>query len=112
MGEGNIKEKTDLIDKYSNKTLPKLLIYLGMIPSASKYEKYIKQLKVLFFKWIFYLELRALLIFICLLVADTTISFYHPPWIEKLIAAEGISLLWYLLIDFKNDLIKRGEKNG
>lgn len=114
-----IKEKADKITKYSTKILPKLLIYTKKIKSASDYEDWLKQLNIHLFDW--FLEtfiIRAFLIFICLLVA-VAISTFRPPLLLQFIVAEGISLLWFLLIILKKDLsdisnkeiFKKIEKN-
>lgn len=110
----DIKKNSDLIDKYTGNILVKLLVYLGKIKTASEYERYLKQIIKSLFSWFFVVFImRALLIFICLLVAGATTSFYHPPLIEQFIAAEGISLTWFLLEDLLERLtraIKRGVK--
>ena len=105
----DIKKNSDLIDKYEKNILVKLLVYLGKIKTASEYEVYIKQINKSLFSWFFVtFVMRASLIFICLLAAS---SFYAPPMLEKIITAEGISLIWFLLIDFKKDLFEV-KKNG
>ncbi len=105
----DIKKNSDLIDKYKKNTLVKLLIYLGKIKTASEYEAYLKQINKSLFSWFFVtFVMRASLIFICLLVAS---SFYRDPMLEKLITAEGISLTWFLIIDFKKDIFEV-KKNG
>ncbi len=110
LGKGEkIKKNSDLTDKYEKNILVKLLIYLGKIKTASEYEAYLKQINKSFFSWFFVIfVMRASLIFICLLAAS---SFYVTPILEKLITAEGISLTWFLIIDFKKDLFEV-NKNG
>ena len=111
----SIKENSELIEKYGSKIIPKLLVYLGKLKSASQYEEYLKQLNVVLFQWFFLTFVtRAFLIFICLLVADATISHIAPTILGKAIAAEGISILWYLWLELLGGSAKkiRGEKNG
>lgn len=103
-----IKKNSDLIDRYERNILVKLLIYLGKIKSAAQYEDYSKQITKSLFNWFFVVfVMRASLLFICLLVAGATFTIYTPSLIEQFIAAEGISLTWYLIIDFKKEISKR-----
>ncbi len=110
----DIKKNSDLIDKNRDNIIVKLLIYLGKIKSASDYDTWIKQINKVLGDWFWEtFIIRASLIFICLLAAGATFSFYHPPLTEQFIAAEGISLLWFLLEQFLEGLtraIKRGVK--
>ena len=107
----DIKKNSDLIDKYSKNIVVKLLIYLGKLKSASQFEDYLKQLNKILADWFFETFIvRAFLIFICLLVAGATLS-YTTPIIEKFIAAEGISIVWFLIIELKKDLFEV-KKNG
>ena len=110
-----IKENTDKISKYNTKILPKLLIYTNKIKSTAEYETWLKQLNVQLFNWFFETFVsRAFLIFICILVA-VTISSLDTPIVEQFMAAEGISLIWFLwdiFLEGTRRAIKRGESNG
>ncbi len=105
-----IKEKADKITKYSTSIIPKLLVYTKKIKSASDYENWIKQLNIQLFDWFFETFIvRAFLIFIVLLVA-VTISQTRLPLLAQFIAAEGISLLWFLIVILKKDLFEESSK--
>ena len=116
LGKGEeIKKNSDLINKNRGNIIVKLLIYLGKIKSASNFEDYVKQINKVLFSWFFEVFIiRALLIFICLLAAGATLSFYNPRLTEQFIAAVGISLFWFLWEQSLEGAVKKikGDKNG
>ena len=99
-------KKDLLIKKYSKKLLPRFLKYIGNIKTFDEYENWIKEQKVVILKWIgTYL---VILPFFCL----AALSFLNTPNVLKnFFLAEGISITWYLWIQFLKD--NRGAiKNG
>lgn len=104
-----IKEKVDKTHKYSRKSLPKFLKFLGKIDELDQYEEWIKQVSRSLFDWFFeYMILKPFLIFICL--SATGFSFFpHPPpdVVSIFLLAEGISITWFLFVELKKDLWRK-----
>jgi hypothetical protein len=99
---GKLRSKS----KYGAKKFPKFLKYLGKIEDTSTYEKYIKEnVKIPIIEWvILVLIIRPILLFAAIVCLSS--GFLTPT---ALIFAEGISIVWYLLIELKQDLWR---KNG
>ena len=103
----DIRENAIKTNIYSHKTIVKLLIYLKKIRKASDYEDWAKALKSSLFEWfLITFVIRAFVIFMCLWLI--TFSFVTPKY-QLILLAEGLSILWYLIIDFKRDIFKRGD---
>ena len=101
-------KKDSLIKKYSNKPLPTFLKFIGNIKSLDEYEDWKKEQKVVILKWIgSYLIILPFFIFLCLSALNLT----TPNVLKYFLRAEGISIAWYLWINFLKD--NRGAiKNG
>ena len=99
-------KKDSLIKKYSNKPLPKFLIFIGNIKTFDEYEDWIKEQNRTILKWIgTYL---IILPFFCLTALNFLII---PNVLKNFFLAEGISISWYLLISLIKD-IRGAIKNG
>jgi len=102
-------EKLGRINKNSKKTLPELLKYLGKISSVEQYDDYIKALKVSLFDFGFdILFIRAILLFMvlsCCLPAMNLPINYNA--FSIFFMSEGISVIMYLIIDFKKELWRK-----
>ncbi len=105
-------KKDILIKKYSNKPLVKFLKYIGLIREINEYETWIKEQTKLMLRWIgTYLFVLPFFIFICLSALRNFFLFLPPPTMRSFIGAVGISIIWYLWIQFLKD--NRGAiKNG
>ncbi len=98
-------KKDSLIKKYSNKPLPKFLIFIGNIKTFDEYEDWIKEQNRTILKWIgTYL---IILPFFCL----TALNLNTPSVLKDFLRAEGISITWYLLLSLIKD-IRGAIKNG
>lgn len=109
MEEGEILKKLEESavkpTKKPNKLFLRLLKYLGKLESGMQYEDYVrKQIKIPLIEWIIQtIILRALLIFLCL----SAIGLFLPPPLKVLLIAEGLSIIWYLLVELKRDLWRK-----
>ena len=103
-------KKDSLIKKYSNKPLPKFLIYMGNIKKFYEYEIWIKEQNIVMLKWIgSYLIILPFFIFFCLSALG---AFLVSP-LKLVLFAEGSSVAWYLLLSLIKDIrgaIKDGWK--
>ena len=92
------------------KLLPKFLKWFGLIDSADKYEKFKHKIQISIVEWVIdYLIIRGFLISLILGCLSASGILVLPP-IKLVLMAEGISITWYLIIDFKKEL--KGERNG
>ncbi len=102
-------KKDILIKKYSNKPHIKFLKYIGLIREINEYETWIKEQTKLMLRWIgTYLFVLPFFIFFCLSAFGNL--FLTPP-LRIFLLAEGISIVWYLLISLIKD-IRGAIKNG
>ena len=95
--------------KNSNKALPRLLVFFNKIEKVEQFDDYLKnKIAIPFLEW--FLEvfiIRAFLIYL-VLAAITLIfrlGFYHHP--TRLILAQGLSILWFLVVNLKQDLWRK-----
>jgi len=91
--------------KNSQKTLPRLLKWLKKIDKVDQYDDYVLDfIKIPLIDWfIEVLLIRPFVIYLFLMCLSVTSILNHPPHV--LIAlAEGLSILWYLLVELKQDL--------
>ena len=110
-------EREETIDKLlkttknSDKTVPKLLKYLKKIESVGDYDDYIKtNFSIPLIEWIYQvLIIRPIPIFLCLLFLTYLITTPKSNLV-RLMLAEGISLLWFLIIEFIKE-IKNSWRN-
>ncbi|HEC64118.1 MAG TPA: hypothetical protein ENI23_02355 [bacterium] len=100
-----IAKNIELTEKYSGKPIPRFLKYIGKIREIKDYEDWKKETNKLLLNWaIDYLIILAFVIFLCLLALRTVIPL-PPP--RMIFLAEGISILWYLVISLKKDLWRK-----
>jgi len=93
--------------KYDSKTLPKLLKYLKKIRDLTQYEDYIRDnIKIPLIEWIIQVLIIRPVLFIAVLMSLSAFSSLPPPLVI-LILAEGLSILWYLLVELKQDLWRK-----
>lgn len=100
-------KKFDLISKYSGKPIPKFLKFIGKINELDEFEDWVKETKIALLNWfITYLLILPFIIFFCLSAIGISISII-PAVPKSLFLAEGISLFWYLILEFKKDLWRK-----
>jgi len=93
--------------KYDSKTLPKVLKYLEKIKDISQYEEYVKKnIKLPLIEWIIQVLIIRPILFVAVLMSLSVSLRLLPPFVI-LILAEGLSILWYLLVELKQDLWRK-----
>jgi len=100
------------VGKNSKNPLAKYLKYTGRIESVSEYDEYAKEylLIPLIEFTIQVLVIRPLVIFSALLLCLSALGFFLKPPPMIFLSAEGISLLWYLIVQFKEEMVNRNGK--
>ena len=100
-----IPEKVNKSLKYSNKLFPRFLKYIGYIKESSEYETWIKETNTAVLRWIVeYLIVTPFIVFFCL---QLTGLFLNHPNVRIILLAEVISIAWFLIIKFKQDLWRK-----
>ncbi len=103
MNAEEIKENADKTHENSRKILSKFLKYLGKIEYHKDYNYYIHNLNISIIEWIIErLIINPFLILICL-----SAILNNLPLSNLILLAEGISILWFLIIEFKKDLWRK-----
>jgi len=91
--------------KNEHKLFSRILKYLKKIEKFEQYDDYIKNLKITLIDWLIELQVRAILLFL-LFKCLAGILFLITP--NVIMLAEGTSLLWFLLVELKQDLWRKG----
>ena len=101
-----LEKSTNKPIEKSNKLFISFLKYLGKLKSGMDYEDYLKDnITVPLIEWIIQvLVIRALLLFFCLSVVD---FINYPQASIRFLTAEGLSILWFLLVELKQDLWRK-----
>lgn len=101
-----INKQIELTKKYSGKTIPKLLKYLGKLNKVSEYEDWKKETNKVILNWIIdYLIIFAFVVFLCLTALN---PFKSPPmFLRDFFLAEGISIACYIILTFKKALWRK-----
>lgn len=108
MEHPDILEKLQIYKKNDTKTIPRLLKRLKKIESVSQYEEYKSNLLISLTDWCFEtLIMRPFIIFMCI----TCLLIGHNSLVPLVIQSEGISILWFLLIELKLDLWRKNGKS-
>jgi len=95
--------------KNSNKALPRLLVFFNKIEKVEQFDDYLKNnIALPLLEW--FMEvfiLRAFLIYLVLAALTLTqqLRYYHPS--TRLILAQGLSILWFLVVNLKQDLWRK-----
>lgn len=100
-------EKLRKTTKNSSKTLPKVLKSLGKIESVGDYDEWKQVVKYKILEWAIDTQIRAFIIFFALICLSATPHIKITTLLLPI--AEGISLTWFLLIELKRDLWRKGE---
>jgi len=98
-------ETIQKVEKNSRNVIANLLKFFGKIKSVGQFDDYLKDIIFIpFVEWFVKIFIiRAFIIFFCLTAIG--FLFYSPPPTRIQIAlAEGISILWYILESFTNDI--------
>lgn len=105
-------ERQNKVARNSNKLLPSLLKFLNKIEKVEQFDAYLKdRLTIPFIDW--FLEvfiIRAFLIYFVLtmftpVVISLPSAFLNHP--QRFGIAEGLSLLWFILVQLKQDLWRK-----
>lgn len=100
-------------ERYDSKLGVKYLKYTNKIKKASEYEDYVKDnVTIPLLDWMLQvLLIRPIVLFLALLLVFSALRLLlnHPPTIFLL--AEGISISWYLFIEFIRELKSKEQVN-
>lgn len=98
--------------KYDNKLGVKYLKYTKKIKKADEYEDYVKDVvKIPLLDWIVQvLLIRPFVIFLSLFLVLSALGYSKPPPTYILLAI-GLSILWYLFIEFIQELKSKEQVN-
>jgi hypothetical protein len=100
----NISEYLNKHLKNDKKTLPNLFKYLGKIKSTADYYEYKNEYLIKpLINWFFELQISALLFFAVIVCLSASFSL-GLTLSQMIMMAEGISILRFLVIDFKEDI--------
>jgi hypothetical protein len=98
-------EQTKINDR---KTIPRFLKLLGKIRSVGDYEEYKKQIFISLVEWSYtVLVIRPIVILAAILLCLSAANFFFVSPPQLFFLAEGLSILWYLLIELKQDLWRK-----
>lgn len=87
------------------KLLPKFFKYIGNIETVALYEKFKKEIFVSLAKWFIDIQIRAFIFFVVFICLSASLILKTTP--NKILLAEGSSIIWYLLIELKKDLWRK-----
>jgi len=105
----NFLKKLRKLKKNDAKILPKALKYLGKLKTVADYDDYKKSIYVSLIDFgIEYILIKPFVIFFCISCLSANLGILSTP--NNLVLAEGISFLWFLLIEFKRELWR--NENG
>lgn len=100
----NIVKTTRKAVKYSKNPIALFLKYIKKIDSLAEFDDYLKDMIYIpLIEFGLGFIFRSILILICLLASHS--FFITPHLFEKIYLSMGISLLWELVIQFKNELV-------
>jgi len=108
MNGEDINKEIEKTKEYAGKPFPRFLKYIGKIEKVSDFEEWIKATNKQILNWIIdYLILMPFVIFFCISALNRITFLNFSNIITVILFSEGVSILWYLILQFKKDLWRK-----